>query len=31
MVTVGLCVRLFAAPGKEREVEAFLERALPLA
>jgi quinol monooxygenase YgiN len=30
MVTVGLCVRLIAAPGKEREVEAFLESALPL-
>ena len=30
MVTVGLCVRLTAAPGKEDEVESFLERALPL-
>jgi len=30
MVTVGLSVRLVAAPGKEREVEAFLESALPL-
>ncbi len=30
MVTVGLCVRLIAVPGKEREVEAFLESALPL-
>ena len=30
MVTVGLCVRLIAAPGKESEVEAFLESALPL-
>ena len=30
MVTVGLCVRLIAAPGKEAEVEAFLEGALPL-
>jgi quinol monooxygenase YgiN len=30
MVTVGLCVRLIAAPGKENEVEAFLESALPL-
>jgi hypothetical protein len=30
MVTVGLSVRLIAAPGKEREVEAFLESALPL-
>ena len=31
MVTVGLCVRLIAAPGKEAEVETFLESALPLA
>ena len=31
MVTVGLCVRLIAAPGKEDEVAAFLESALPLA
>ena len=31
MVTVGLCVRLVAAPGKEDEVTAFLESALPLA
>ncbi|TML91489.1 MAG: antibiotic biosynthesis monooxygenase [Actinobacteria bacterium] len=30
MVTVGLCVRLTAAPGKEGEVAAFLESALPL-
>jgi quinol monooxygenase YgiN len=30
MVTVGLCVRLVAEPGKEAEVEAFLESALPL-
>ena len=30
MVTVGLCVRLIAAPGKENEVAAFLEGALPL-
>ena len=30
MVTVGLCVRLTAAVGKESEVEAFLESALPL-
>ena len=30
MVTVGLCVRLSAAPGKENEVAAFLEGALPL-
>jgi quinol monooxygenase YgiN len=30
MVTVGLCVRLIAAPGKEDEVAAFLETALPL-
>jgi quinol monooxygenase YgiN len=30
MVTVGLCVRLTAAPGKENEVAAFLEGALPL-
>jgi quinol monooxygenase YgiN len=30
MVTVGLCVRLTAAPGKESEVEAFLESALSL-
>jgi quinol monooxygenase YgiN len=30
MVTVGLCVRLIAAPGKEKDVEAFLETALPL-
>jgi quinol monooxygenase YgiN len=30
MVTVGLCVRLIAAPGKEGEVGAFLESALPL-
>jgi quinol monooxygenase YgiN len=30
MVTVGLCVRLTAAPGKEDEVAAFLEGALPL-
>ena len=30
MVTVGLCVRLSAATGKESEVEAFLESALPL-
>jgi quinol monooxygenase YgiN len=30
MVTVGLCVRLIAAPGKESEVEAFLEGARPL-
>ena len=30
MVTVGLRVRLTAAPGKESEVEAFLESALPL-
>ena len=29
MVTVGLCVRLIAAPSKESEVEAFLEGALP--
>jgi quinol monooxygenase YgiN len=31
MVTVGLCVRLIAAPGKEDEVAAFLAGALPLA
>src|SRR5690349_1082681 len=31
MVTVGLSVRLIAAPGKENEVAAFLESALPLA
>lgn len=30
MVTVGLCVRLIAAPAKESEVAAFLESALPL-
>ena len=30
MVTVGLLVRLIAAPGKESEVEAFLKSALPL-
>ena len=30
MVTVGLSVRLSAAAGKEREVEAFLESAQPL-
>jgi quinol monooxygenase YgiN len=30
MVTVGLGVRLIAAPGKENEVAAFLESALPL-
>jgi quinol monooxygenase YgiN len=30
MVTVGLCVRLIAAPGKESAIEAFLESALPL-
>jgi quinol monooxygenase YgiN len=30
MVTVGLCVRVIAAPGKESEVETFLEAALPL-
>jgi hypothetical protein len=30
MVTVGLCLRLIAAPGKESEVGAFLESALPL-
>jgi quinol monooxygenase YgiN len=30
MVTVGLCVRLTAAPGKEHEVATFLEAALPL-
>ena len=30
MVTVGLCVRLIAAPGKENEIAAFLESALPL-
>ena len=30
MVTVGLCVRLTAAAGKERELEAFLKSALPL-
>jgi len=30
MVTVGLCVRLIAAPGKEGEVAAFLENARPL-
>jgi quinol monooxygenase YgiN len=30
MVTVGLCVRLIAAPGKENEVAAFLKSALPL-
>jgi quinol monooxygenase YgiN len=30
MVTVGLCVRLIASPGKENEVAAFLESALPL-
>jgi len=30
MVTVGLCVRLTAAPGKEEEVAAFLESALRL-
>jgi quinol monooxygenase YgiN len=31
MVTVGLSVRLIAAPGKENEVAAFLESSLPLA
>lgn len=31
MVTVGLLVRLHARPGMEREVEAFLRDALPLA
>jgi quinol monooxygenase YgiN len=30
MVTVGLLVRLIAAPGKENEVAAFLASALPL-
>jgi quinol monooxygenase YgiN len=30
MGTVGLCVRLIAAPGKEDEVAAFLETALPV-
>jgi len=30
VVTVGLAVRLLAAPGKESEVEAFLKSALPL-
>jgi quinol monooxygenase YgiN len=30
MVSVGLCVHLIAAPGKENEVVAFLESALPL-
>jgi quinol monooxygenase YgiN len=30
MIAVGLSVRLTAAPGKEREVEEFLESALPL-
>jgi quinol monooxygenase YgiN len=30
MVTVGLCVRLIAAPGKDNEVAAFLESALSL-
>jgi quinol monooxygenase YgiN len=30
MVTVGLCVRLTATPGKENEVAEFLETALPL-
>ena len=30
MVTVGLCVRLVAAPDKENEFAAFLEGALPL-
>jgi quinol monooxygenase YgiN len=30
MVTVGLLVRLIAAPGKEDEVASFLETALPL-
>ena len=30
MVTVGLCVHLTAAPGKENEVAALLEGALPL-
>ena len=30
MVTVGLCVRLNAASGKESELESFLEGALPL-
>ena len=30
MVTVGLSVRLIAAPGKEDEVERFLKSALPL-
>jgi quinol monooxygenase YgiN len=30
MVTVGLCVRLIAAHGKENEVAAFLESARPL-
>jgi quinol monooxygenase YgiN len=30
MVRVGLCVRLTATPGKENEVAAFLEGALPL-
>jgi quinol monooxygenase YgiN len=30
MVTVGLCVRLIAAPGKENDVAEFLAGALPL-
>ena len=30
MVTVGLCVRLTAAPGRESDVATFLESALPL-
>jgi quinol monooxygenase YgiN len=30
MVTVGLCVRLVAAPGKENDVAEFLAGALPL-
>jgi quinol monooxygenase YgiN len=30
MVTVGLCVRLVAAPAKENDVAKFLEGALPL-
>ena len=30
MVTVGLCVRLIAAPGKGNEVASLLEGALPL-
>jgi len=30
MVTLGLCVRLIAAPGKEEVVAAFLENARPL-